>query len=325
MHVSCNSEMIECAPIIFLVFNRPELTRRVFERIREARPKRMLVCADGPRAASPDDELRCQEVRSIFDAIDWDCDVTYFFSSVNKGCARAVSEAVTYGLDLFGEAIILEDDCMPDPTFFTYCSALLDRYRDNDAVMCISGDNFQQGEIRGDSSYYFSKYPHCWGWATWRSAWRHFDLSMEGWQSYVQSPSFVELCPKTEEREFWSHLFQKCVDGGLHSWAIPWVYSCWRAGGRTALPNYNLVENIGFTCDATHTSESPNGVARSATPIKNIMHPTDLVIHLAADEFTFVHHFQLPRPTLTIYQEARMYLGAIKQRFVRRWGSPKVK
>ena len=309
---------MDCPAIIFLVFNRPEQTRRVFERIRAARPKKLLVAADGPRANNANDVLRCAEVRSIFENIDWECDVTRAFSDVNKGCARAVSESITYGMGLFGEAIILEDDCLPDASFFGYCAELLNRYRDDAGVMCISGDNFQQGHIRGDGSYYFSKYPHCWGWATWKSAWDHFDLSMRGWGEFVQSQAFVDLCPISEEQGFWTRLFEKCDDGRLNTWDIPWVFSCWRSGGRTVLPNCNLVENIGFASDATHTSDSAEKFKTPTASLSGIKHPSRSIIDAEADEFTFRFHYRPVVPKLTMYQEARIRLGAIKQGIVHR-------
>jgi hypothetical protein len=307
---------MDCPAIIFLVFNRPEQTRRVFERIRAARPKKLLVAADGPRTNNANDALRCAEVRSIFENIDWECDVTRAFSDVNKGCARAVSESITYGMDLFGEAIILEDDCLPDLSFFSYCSALLAAYRDDHRVICISGSNYQNGNWRGDGSFYFSKYPHCWGWATWERSWKHFDLNMRFWPSYRDSERLAARCPLQEERDFWIRMGDRCFRSEIDTWDIQWLLACWHVDGLAALPNRNLVENIGFGPDATHTVSTNSQLQQSALCLDNLTHPTVVAACHEADHFTFLHHYRTPVFRPTFLQSIRMKLGAWKQAFL---------
>ena len=162
------------SPVLFLVFNRPETTRRVFEAIRTAKPSRLYIAADGPRLEREGERANCEEVRKIALEVDWECDVKTLFRDENLGCKRAVSEGISWFFEHEDEGIILEDDCLPDRSFFSFCKDLLERYRHDTRIMVISGVNFQQGRKRTEYSYYFSIYPHCWGWATWRSAWNCF-------------------------------------------------------------------------------------------------------------------------------------------------------
>src|SRR5665648_587346 len=163
-------------PVAFIIFNRPETTRRVFAEIAKARPTKLLVIADGPRATHPDDAEKCAVVRAIIDGVDWDCEVLKNYSDVNLGCKRRVSSGLDWVFDTVEEAIILEDDCLPHPTFFRFCEEMLAKYRDDKRIAMISGDNFQFGKKRTEYSYYFSRYTHIWGWASWRRAWDNYCL-----------------------------------------------------------------------------------------------------------------------------------------------------
>ena len=171
-------------PILFLIFNRPEITARVFQEIRKAKPKQIYIAADGPRIDHPDDTALCNKTRQICDSIDWDCEVKTLFREENLGCQLAVSNAIDWFFKHESEGIILEDDCLPSQSFFHFCAELLDFYRDDEEIMCISGNNFQQGRGDDEESYYFSRYPHCWGWATWRRAWNKYDHDMSRWKEF---------------------------------------------------------------------------------------------------------------------------------------------
>ncbi len=168
-------------PIIFFIFNRPAETFRVFERIREARPEKLLIVADGPRSSRAGEAALCRQTREILDRVDWPCEVLTNFADTNMGCGRRIAGGLDWAFEEVEEGIIVEDDCLPDPSFFRYCAKLLDRYRADERVMMISGDNFQNGVSRTSDSWYFSQLRHCWDWATWRRAWRHFDFAMSDW------------------------------------------------------------------------------------------------------------------------------------------------
>ncbi len=171
-----------CPTTVFLIFNRPAETFRVFDAIREARPEKLLIVADGPRPTRPGEAALCNETREVLDRVDWSCQVLSNFAETNMGCGRRVASGLDWAFEQVEEAIILEDDCLPDSSFFPYCGELLERYRADERIMMISGNNFQNGASRTADSYYFSQLPHCWGWATWRRAWRHYDFVMQDWR-----------------------------------------------------------------------------------------------------------------------------------------------
>lgn len=291
--MSANSSI---PPVAFLIFNRPELTARVFAAIREARPPTLLVVADGPRSGHPTDESRCAATRKVIEAVDWPCDVSTNFSTHNMGCGSRVSSGITWVFQEVERAIILEDDCLPHPSFFEYCAHLLDRFESDEKVMHIGGTNFQRGRRRGSGSYYFSKYAHIWGWATWRRAWQKYDFEMRGWPAFRESRSFAELCETSSEREYWTGIF----DGRYHAktpdtWDYQWVYTLWAAGGLCINPQVNLVSNLGFGPDATHTT----GASQFAeVPVNSLERIVDVqrVRNARADRFTFNHVFQNTPP-----------------------------
>ncbi|WP_317189876.1 hypothetical protein [Mycobacterium avium] len=173
--------MTSTPPIIFMIFNRPDTTRKVFERIRAAKPEKLLVIADGPRASRPGEAEKCAATRAIIDEVDWDCEIERDFADTNMGTCPRISSGITRAFELVDKAVILEDDCVPSPSFFEYCADLLDRYENDERVMMISGNNHLFGHADITDSYYFSRYPHVWGWATWKRAWAKYDVKMTHW------------------------------------------------------------------------------------------------------------------------------------------------
>ncbi len=185
-------------PVALVVFNRPDVTRLVVEAVRQAKPPILLVVADGPRR--PDEVARCDEVRAIvLDAVDWECDVRTNFADANLGCRRRVSSGLDWVFDEVPEAIVLEDDCLPVPSFFTYCDALLDRYRDDERVMHIGGMQLSPTG-RCSASYRFSRFTHVWGWATWRRAWQHYDVAMGGWPEFAEARGLLDRSARRRRR-----------------------------------------------------------------------------------------------------------------------------
>jgi hypothetical protein len=278
-------------PVAFFIFNRPRLTEKVFSRIAQAKPPTLLVVADGPR--SEEESTRCKETRRIVDRVDWECRVFESFSDRNLGCKTRVSSGLDWVFSLVEEAIILEDDCLPAPTFFTFCQELLEYYRDDQRVFVVSGDNFQSGQSRTNHSYYFSRYAHCWGWASWKRAWKYFDLTMSSWPEFKSGGYIKSICGNPAEQTYWSTIFDDCYHGKIDSWAYVWLYACWSQGGLTILPDTNLVSNIGFGAGATHTSDSASSLASlPAGNIWKIKHPKIVGRHAEADAFTFKNVFQ---------------------------------
>ena len=278
-------------PVAFCIFNRPELTEVVFQRIAEAQPKKLYVYSDGPRPDQPGESERVDHARRIAESVDWDCDLRTNYSDINLGCKIRMSTGITWALEQNERVIVLEDDCVPGPSFFAFCESLLDRYSNDDRVMAISGNNFQR-EPRTRYSYYFSKLPHCWGWATWSRAWKKFDVALTTWPEVKQQGLIEAVTDSAAEAAYYTEIFDAVYSGRLDSWAYGWLYSCLFNHGLTALPNVNLVSNIGFGVDATHTTV--NQVSQANLPAEELgelRHPPYLFRNKAADIYTFEHIF----------------------------------
>jgi hypothetical protein len=266
------------APVLLLIFNRPDTTALVMETIRAARPSRLYVAADGPRDR-PGEAERCEEARRISTAVDWPCEVRTLFRDHNLGCREAVSGAITWFFEHEAEGIILEDDCLAAPSFFEFCDVLLERFRDDERVMCITGNNFQPDMGRYPSGYYFSKYTHVWGWASWRRAWRLYDAQMERYSDFNRASTLEAMSLSEGFSNYWRNCFDSVYTRRLDTWDYVWGFSCWAQNGLTATPRANLVSNIGFGADATHTTDPNDAFARMAT--RSLDFPLDHPLLLA--------------------------------------------
>jgi hypothetical protein len=240
--------------VLFIVFNRPDTTREVFDVIRRARPPRLYVAADGARAARAGEVERCEEVRRIATAVDWPCEVRTLFRNVNLGCKRGVSKAIDWFFEHEEQGIILEDDVVALDEFFPFCDELLDRYRDDERVSMISGCNFVGQVERPDASYAFSRYMHIWGWASWRRAWASYDLDMSEWPRSGRSTLAHALGRREPSIRYWSDIFHRAWQGTIDTWDYQWVFSAWRADMVAIIPRSNMIRNLGFGTDATHTT-----------------------------------------------------------------------
>ena len=223
--------------------------------------------------------------------INWPCTVYKLYSEYNQGCRLGVSRAINWFFDQVEEGIILEDDCIPHPSFFVYCATLLERYRDDTRVWCISGNNFQDGQWRGDGSYYFSRYNHCWGWATWRDSWRFYDSDLKNWTSLLVSGLLKTIFDDPIELAYWQRIWQGLLlTGKPDSWAYRWTFTCLSNGGLTALPNQNLVCNVGFGDDGTNTVKMfvDTSIGNAIDPTQ---HPSFVLRDSNADHYTFYEYF----------------------------------
>jgi hypothetical protein len=277
-------------PVVFLIFRRPDLTARVFEAIRQAQPAKLLVVADGPRNEA--EAVLCQQARAVTEQVDWDCEVLRNYADVNLGCRKRVSSGLDWAFEQVEEAIVLEDDCLPHPSFFRFCQELLDRYRTDQRIWCISGNNFQDGQRRGEGSYYFSNYNHCWGWASWRRAWQHYDHALTNWSAFRDGKYLDGILDSDLEVQYWQGIFERLYSlGEPNSWAYAWTFTCWLNRGLTALPNVNLVSNIGFRGDGTHTLGESRLANMPVADIGELQHPAFVARDRSADMYTFDHHF----------------------------------
>jgi hypothetical protein len=245
------------SPLLFLVFNRPETTRPVFEAIRAARPPRLYVAADGPRSGRVGEAERCAEVRRIASDIDWPCEVKTLFRERNLGCKDGVSQGISWFFEHEPEGIILEDDILPVPTFFDFCDELLARYRDDDRISMISGSNLIAGHFVARESYFFSRYTQIWGWASWRRAWKNYDVRMADWPAWRDGNGLNRLANTGRLFEiYWRHTLDACHAGKRDTWDYQWTFANWRVGALAILPAVNQTRNVGFGADATHTTAS---------------------------------------------------------------------
>ena len=273
-------------PVVFIIFNRPETTIKVFAEIAKARPPKLLVIADGPRANHPDDVEKCAAVRAMIDNVDWDCEVLTNYSDVNLGCKRRVSSGLDWVFDTVEEAIILEDDCLPHPTFFQFCEEMLNKYRDDKRIVMISGDNFQFGRKRTEHSYYFSRYPHIWGWASWRRAWKNYDIDMIVWPEIRDGGFLQDLLGTKISAWYWKNRFENAYKGKIDTWDYQWTFSCWIQSALSIIPNVNLVSNIGYNMKAVHTNIKDKFAEMEIETMKfPILHPDYVLRDSRADHF----------------------------------------
>ena len=275
------------SPILFLIFNRPQQTAASFSAIRRARPPRLYVAADGPRAEKPRETKLCEETRSIVERVDWPCEVKTLFREKNVGGPRGIPEAINWFFQSEPEGIILEDDVIGSESFFRFCDELLEKYRDDPQVMQITGNNFQLGLRHGDASYFFSKITHSWGWATWARAWKLFMPVIS--QPQIEDFLVNTILPLTTPEAMGSvpSMLLRCVDNAVGHWDARWWCSVNIAGGLVATPNVPLTRNIGYGATATHTHVKSIPQSIPLESLGKIIHPTEISWARYADEVDY--------------------------------------
>jgi hypothetical protein len=244
-------------PVALMVFNRPNVTARVFERIAAAQPPRLLIVADGARGHVAGEADKVSEVRRIVQRIDWPCELSVNFADGNLGCRNRISSGLDWVFAQEESAIILEDDCLPAPSFFRYCDELLEKYRDEPRVMTVCGSNWLR-ETPSEHSYVFTRHMSIWGWATWRRAWRTYDVDLRSWPQKKLEHPFAQLLSRKEARAL-TRTLDNLADADpakrtLNTWDFQWFYNCYVHGGLAITPAANMISNIGFGAEATHTS-----------------------------------------------------------------------
>jgi len=239
-------------PVLFIIFNRPDTTKKVFEQIAKIKPRYLYIAADGPRKNYDSDRLLCDETRKIVEKVNWDCQLRTRFLEQNLGCGRAVSSALSWFFSNEEEGIILEDDCFPDLSFFSYCRELLLKYRNDNRVFHIGGNSCQDNTSQSQTSYYFTNYPHIWGWASWRRAWKYYDFEMESLNDAIENGKLEHVFHSKRERRLNLKLFEKMRNQGINTWDYQWAYSIWKEGGMAITPWTNMVQNIGISSNSTH-------------------------------------------------------------------------
>jgi hypothetical protein len=251
------------------------------------------VVADGPRASRPGEGARCAATRSIIDRVDWACEVATNYAETNLGCQRRVVSGLEWVFQQSEEAIVLEDDCLPAPSFFGFCQTLLERYRHDERILLISGDNFLGDRGRNTDSYYFSRYTYTWGWASWRRAFRLYDVKISSWPEYKQSKRLRQICSQRDERKYWEALFDRCYAGAASIWDYQMLYAGWFHDRFSIVPEKNLVSNIGFGDGATHLALGDDATDNlPVSDIWDVVHPDRVEADRWADRYVFEHIFQ---------------------------------
>ena len=242
--------------VLMLVFNRPDVTEQVFQAVRSARPPRLYIAADGPRLSRPHDLETTAQVRKVFKQVDWPCEVHTRFLTENLGCRKAVSSAIDWFFSKEEQGIVLEDDVLPSPAFFSYCDTMLERYKHDERVFSVVGNNLVEPWYQHPESYFFSKVFFVWGWASWRRAWQHYDVNMVDWPKTRLRVSALPYTPNQKlHHAYWDLVFDLTYKKQIATcWDHQWTYAHWLHGALCATPSRNLIRNIGFGIEATHTS-----------------------------------------------------------------------
>ncbi len=287
-------------PVLLLIFNRPDVTQIVFEILKKTKPKQLFVAADGARTNKHGEKEKCELTRRIvLDNINWDCDLKVLLRENNLGCKYSVSSAISWFFEQVDYGIILEDDCIPDLSFFKFCEELLERYKDNERVMHISGNYFNSRKNPNGYSYYFSHYLEIWGWATWRRAWKLYDVEMLSFTENRSKDFMKGIFVTDEEKTHWMNCFEKVVDKNLDTWDYQWVYNLVINNGMGITPYKNLVSNIGFRSDATHTTGYDKRFSNmQSQSLTTIQHPVEFKVNYQEDALTFKRSHQSREPLI---------------------------
>ncbi|MTJ14889.1 glycosyltransferase family 2 protein [Anabaena sp. UHCC 0187] len=281
-------------PVIFIIFNRPDTTKKVFEAIRQAKPPKLLVICDGSRPDRPDEADKIAKTQAIIETVDWECEVLKNYSEQNLGCKNRVFTGLDWAFEQVGEAIILEDDCLPHPIFFQFAQEMLDYYRYDTRIGTICGDNTPVGYSRTNDSYYFSLYNRCWGWATWKRVWLNYDVDMKKWPLVRDNNWLHDILEDDYAVKVWTNIFNDTCNGLNDSWAYRFTFSLWMESLLNIIPNVNMISNIGFGKGGTNTFNREDPRANVPNQAMNfpIQHPPFIIRDTLADAFTqkYVHN-----------------------------------
>jgi hypothetical protein len=280
-------------PILLIIWRRPNTLKKLIDSLRPVSPTHLYVACDGPRLGAAGEQEKVAATRSLIESdINWPCEVRTLYSETNLGCSNGPSQAITWFFEHVEEGIILEDDCIPHPDFFYFCSSLLEHYRNDTRVWSISGNNFQDGQWRGNGSYYFSRYTHSWGWASWRRCWIHYDPNLKSWPDFRDSSVIESIFNDILERKYWTNIWEQThrFSSSVTWWDYQWLYAGLVRNALTALPNVNLVSNIGFGADSSHF-KSTNHRENMTQGMPKLTHPEFVLRDGMADKYTFKHHF----------------------------------
>ena len=293
-------------PILFITFQRLDTTKKVFKEIKKYQPEKLFIASDGPR--NKDEEIKCNNVRNyILNNIDWKCEIKTRFLEKNLGIKLGPSSAISWFFNNVDDGILLEHDCVPNQDFFFFCENLLEKYKNDKRIMHISGNFFQKNKIK--NSYYFSKIPHIWGWATWKRAWNLYDINMNNLDDFLKNKNIEKIFKNKRNYYTWEHLFKEIKNEKIKTWDFQWTYAIFKNNGIAINPNKNLVTNIGFGDLAENCKNKKDKFANMKLETMNfpLNHPAEIEINEKADSFTTRNNFYLP-----FYKYFLLKIGLLK-------------
>jgi len=299
-------------PIILIIYHRQKLVKNLIDSLRKIKPSKIYVVADGPK--NKKDLKLCLATRKHINSIDWPCKIYKKYSKTNKGLRNNVVSGLNWAFKKENKAIILEDDLVIDPSFFKFCEKLLIKYAKNKRIISIAGNNFQFGKNPIKESYYFSRYVHSWGWATWKRAWKLFDDEMSDWPKLRKNNWLNKVFQSRVAGLFWKKIFDMTFNNEVDSWAYRWTYTSFLHNKLTIIPKNNLVSNVGYGKNATHTKQKGRNLDM---PLRNIdfplIHPSKVKINKVADLRTEKKVYLNPIMLLSLF--LRNFLQILKIKY----------
>lgn len=305
-------------PILFLPFNRPEVAKKVFEIIRQAKPTQLFIAADGPRINNTLDKKLCSETRKIFDNIDWECEVKTLFRNENLGCKYGINAAIDWFFEHVDKGIILEDDCLPDPSFFSFCEEMLIKYENNEDIGLVSGNNYLSPELMLKNNlplntYYFVKPVYTWGWATWKRAWAKQDLEMLDWPKHKKDHLLERSFTNKNAIGFFSHTFDYVYSGRAQAWDVAWFLSCLSNSMMCIIPPKNLISNIGVVGAHSKEAGAFNNLPIYSLDTKILQHPSTVTRNIVIENITLdilkISNFSMRRHLVEILHIIGLHQG----------------
>ena len=279
-------------PILLLVYNRSQYLKKLLNILQKIKAQNIYVSFDGPKKDKKD-IFKCKKVIEKIDKINWKCNLKKNYLNKNYGCKVGVSKGLEWFFSKVNYGIIIEDDCIPSIDFFTFCEWSLKKYKNDKRVGGITGNNFLKNKINFKESYYFSKYAHCWGWATWRRTWRNYDKNIKFWNEFKSSTNWKYLFQNDNERKYWEKIFNNVSNNTLDSWAYPWMLCIWKNKQLIITPKKNLVSNIGFSEDATHTVSKFHNFNYKVFRLKKpYVFTKNIEVDKKADDYVFQNHYK---------------------------------
>jgi hypothetical protein len=285
-------------PILYLIFNRPDLTKITFSSICNLKPKKLFIAADGPRIGHFNDEINCKIVRDyVISKVDWDCDLNILFRDNNLGCGLSVSSALDWFFSFVDEGIILEDDCLPNKSFFVFCESMLIKYRDENLIGHISGTNliYSNSNIFNYAySYYFSAIIHIWGWATWKRSWKNYNFQLSNNSFNNDSKLYNKIFIHKEINKFWSIKYKDTKNKIIDTWDYQWQFCIWNHSQLAITPRFNLITNLGFGDQSTHTKNRFDNLSNLPnSEINQIFHPSTIKLSSKLDLLMFFYAYNI--------------------------------